>query len=249
MKKAEIKYYGQHACLGLFEKRPEDIIRVYVHKDKVDIFGKILQWCAQNKKAYHLLDGPDLAAVAESVHHEGVVLLALAPQSLENRTFLAAVKKNNYPALLYLDGVQNPHNIGSILRAMAHFGCRYLLGEKGSFPKVSPSMARVSQGGIEHVSLVRLNKPLDLLRELHINQQYQVFATSSHAKSSLYKAELKQRSLFILGNETTGISKPLMKLAKEHINITGTGNVESLNVASSASLLLSEYWRQHASKV
>lgn len=249
MKKQELKYYGQHACLGVFENRPDDIIRVYLHKDKMGPFKKVLKWCADHKKAYHLIDSDDLAKVAESVHHEGVVFLAFSPPKLENRSLLSELRKNNYPALLYLDGVQNPHNIGSILRAMAHFNFQYLLGQKGSLPKVSPSMARVSQGGIEHVSLAHIHKPIDFLKELQAKHQYQIIATSSHAKESLYETQIKARSIFVLGNESEGISKPVMKISRERLNIIGSGKVESLNVASSASLLLSEYWRQHAKKL
>jgi tRNA G18 (ribose-2'-O)-methylase SpoU len=73
--KGEIKVYGRNACAALWQHRAADIVRVYVTEPMLKDFGPLLKWCAKNKKAYHVLDNASMEKVAQSVHHEGVVIL------------------------------------------------------------------------------------------------------------------------------------------------------------------------------
>lgn len=159
----EQKYYGVHACLAILKHRPLDIIRVYLRESNIQIFTPLLRLCAQLKKAYHIVPDDDLNRITESIHHEGICILSkeLLPISFED-----CLPQLNKPkiCLLYLDGVQNPHNIGSIIRSCAHFGIKYILGDR--LPILSPSACRIAKGGAELVKLVQVSKPLLALAEL-----------------------------------------------------------------------------------
>ncbi len=245
MNREELKYYGLYSCLELWKKRPDDIIRIYSTEKNLRILAPLLKWCAKQKKAYHIVPEEDLYRLTNSVHHEGVCLVAKDLQNLTSKEFfkrLLHIKKNS--PLLYLDGVENPHNVGSILRTAAHFGVPFLLGEKGKFPSISPSTYRVAKGGAEHVRLVNLENPVKALTSLQ-KSGFILISTSSHHADSLYQFCLPAKSIFLLGSESRGVSKEVQKLSSHHIHIPGTGVVESLNVAVAASLLLGEYSRQH----
>jgi TrmH RNA methyltransferase len=202
----------------------------------------VLKWCAQNKKAYHVVTNQDLEKLTNSVHHEGICLVAKELEPLDFQTFFKSLKDNKI-CLLYLDGVQNPHNIGSILRTCAHFGIPYILGDK--LPVLSPSACRISKGGSEVVQLVRIDYPLKALEQLK-KIGFQLIGTSSHSQDSLYKIKLPARTLFVFGAESSGMSEALMKFTSSHIQIPGTGFVESLNVSVATSLCLGEYMRQNS---
>jgi TrmH RNA methyltransferase len=239
MKTKEIKYYGLHACLAIWEHRPEDIIRVYLHESNVDAFRQVLKWCASKKLAYHIVPTDDLDRISDSVHHEGVCLLAREGLSLS----LKDLKLGS--SLLYLDGVQNPHNLGGVLRTAAHFGLSAILGEKGKLPMLSPSCCRIAKGGAELVPLIALPDPLEALRKLKA-QGYTLIGTSSHAKVSLYRSVLPARSIFLIGAESTGLGTSFQRETNLTLMIPGTGKVESLNVSVATALCLGEYARQHA---
>jgi len=232
----ELKYYGLHACLAIWKKRPLDIIRVYLDLGLLNSFKSLLQWCAKHKKAYHLVQGEELERISGSVHHEGICLLAktaaplFPPMSLEEKS-----------CLLYLDGVQNPHNLGAILRSAAHFGISGITAEPKSFPPLSPSCCRIAMGGAEEIPLFPLDQPLAWLRQ----KRYTLIATSSHKGEPLYNFRFPARSALIFGSETDGICPPLLKKADHLIQIPGSGHVESLNVSVAAALCMSEYYRQH----
>ncbi len=240
----EIKYYGIHATLALFKMRKEDIVRIYLNESNVNTFKPVLKWCSAHKKAYHIISDAELEKVTASVHHEGVCILAKEVELLSwERAFIDINQRKENVCLLYLDSVQNPHNIGSIIRSMAHFGIPYIFGEKGKFSALSPSAYRTAMGGAEVVRLVLLDKPLEALRKLK-QKGFLLVTTSSHEGISLYQYSFSDRTVIIVGSESEGVSKALFSLAQDKIQIPGTGAVESLNVAVATTICVAEYYRQ-----
>ncbi len=239
--KKELKYYGFHACFALWKKRPQDIIRVYLDSRHVKILGPVLKWCAQEKKAYHIVPEKDLEKVTDSVHHEGICILAKEASLGSVEELFSQAKKNSKMCLLYLDGVENPHNIGSILRTAAHFGIPFVLGEKLS--SLSPSACRIAKGGAEHVRLISLSNPIQTFEKLK-SLGFSLITTSSHGGTSLFQFRFPSKSILVLGSESGGIGKSLLKLSSHKIQIPGSGHIESLNVSVAAALCLGEYCKQ-----
>ncbi|MEI6241825.1 MAG: TrmH family RNA methyltransferase [Chlamydiota bacterium] len=248
MIKKEQKYYGIHACLALFSQRKNDVIRVYLEKELLPIFSPLLKWCAENKKAYHIVPKEELEKITESVHHEGICILAVEKVPLSFPSFLMHLdaKKEAPICLLYLDGVQNPHNLGSILRTCVHFSIPFILGEKSKLPTLSGSACRIAKGGSELVSFVYVENIENDLKRLQ-EKNFSFLATSSHEGTSLYKYAFPKKTLLILGAEDKGISKTLMQKSKDTLTIPGSGIIDSLNVSVATGLFIAEYWRQHRS--
>jgi len=242
----EQKYHGRHACHALFASRPDDIIRVYVDQPRVKEFSALLKWCAEQRRAYHIVEDENLERLAETVHHQGIVVLARKQRDLGDDRLLDSIRTGRVKgALLYLDGVQNPHNLGSILRTSAHFGVGAVLGRRDQLPGVTASAARVAEGGAEAVPLARLTDPARVLSELK-GLGYRLFATASGSGGNLYQAGLTPSCVIILGNEVHGVSPEIAALADESLQIPGTGAVESLNVGVACAVLISEVARRAA---
>jgi TrmH RNA methyltransferase len=240
----EQKYHGRHACHALFAQRREDIIRVYVDEPHVKEFSSLLKWCAEQRRAYHIIEDENLERLAETVHHQGIVILARKGRELNDDRLLESLRSGRVTgALLYLDGVQNPHNLGSILRTSAHFGVGAVLGRRDQVPGVTASAARVAEGGAETVPLARLSDPPRVLSEIK-SLGYRLFATASGNGGNVYKAGLTSKSVIILGNEVHGVSPEIAALADESLQIPGTGAVESLNVGVACAVLISEVARR-----
>lgn len=245
-KEAEMKYYGMHACQALFARRPDEIIKVYVANERVKVFSPLLKWCADKRRPYHVISEEELRKVSSSVHHEGICVVASPPprldfDSLQKGLMQAASERC---CLLYLDGIGNPHNIGSIVRVAAHFGVSYILGDEDSLPRLSPSAARIAQGGVESVTMIALKDAPCRLHDLE-KMGFKVMATSSRRGSKLFGYKFPKRSILILGAEVTGVSQRLMETSSDLLRIPGTGHVQSLNVAVAAGLLVGEYYRLH----
>lgn len=246
--KKECKYYGFHACLCLWKARPDDVIRVYIEQRHIKAAAPLLKWCASKGKAYHIISAEEMAKVADSVHHEGLCILARELPATPFSTLLTHARSHRDPmCLLYLDGVQNPHNIGSIMRVCAHFGISYILGEAAALPKISPSTYRVAQGGAECVKLVPLHDVKGAFLQLG-QAGFAAVASSSHGGQPLYGYCFAPRTVLVMGSESEGINSQLLKSAKDTLLIPGTGLVESLNVSVATGLFLGEYYRQVCAK-
>src|SRR3569623_1613094 len=72
----ELKYYGTASCLALWQRRPHDVIRIYLEQERVPQFAAVLKWAAAQRKAYHIVSAADLERLTESIHHQGVCVLA-----------------------------------------------------------------------------------------------------------------------------------------------------------------------------
>jgi TrmH RNA methyltransferase len=234
----EVKIHGQHACRALFQRRPGHIVRVYLLADLVKPFGDLLKHCAEKHLAYKIVTPEELEKLTESKHHEGICVVAMPrpPRPLPD------ILRPPGPALLVaLAEVGNPHNLGAILRIAAHFGARAaLVAGKG----VSPAAYRTSQGGAEAVEVVAAP---DLAAALETCRKsgFTICASSSHEGRALYAQPLPKRAVMLLGSEGEGVPRELLHKADVVLSIPGTGAVESLNVASAASVIAAEWWRQN----
>jgi TrmH RNA methyltransferase len=238
-RESETKIYGENACLALFKKRPEDIIQLFLTKEKLKTFSHITKYCAQNKKAYHIVTREELEQMTKATHHEDVCMLVKKEFVLTLETYL--LKKPTRSLLIALENVSNPHNIGAILRSAAHFGVNAILVPEVKVANTAAAI-RTSEGGSEYVEVFAapdFKKAITLLKK----NGFQIITTSSHAKKSLYELKWADKVVIVFGEEAEGISKETLSLG-EIIKIPGTDSVESLNVSVAAGVILSDYYQK-----
>lgn len=235
----ETRIYGENACLAVFKKRPQDIIQVFLTKDLMKRFPQITKYCAQNKKAYHLVERSELESMTKATHHEDICMLIkqAARRSLEN--YLALKPESSL--IIALENVSNPHNIGAILRNAAHFGATAILVPDKKIAE-SASALRTSEGGSEFVEIFEaadFKKALALLTK----NKFQIVTTSSHAKASLFDLKWEKKVVVLFGEEAQGLTPEVLKIGTQ-IKIPGTDNVESLNVSVASAVILSDYYQK-----
>jgi RNA methyltransferase, TrmH family len=250
MKRLERRTIGRAACAKVIEKRIADVIRIYVTEEALGEFRDALRELAKAKKAYHIVSVADLNKITESIHHEGICVLAKAPLLPSVEGFLQSLSPIESQVALYLENVSNPHNIGAIVRVAAHFGAKLVCVESAKETLAaldSPVVARTAEGGMEGLTVLPVENGSQALAAFR-KHKFQIFATSSHAKESLYESKFPKKTLFLLGGEKEGLSQAALHSAHVTLGIPGTGAVESLNVACAATALLAEYFRQARSK-
>lgn len=240
----EVKYYGQAACLALWQNRARDMIRIYVTDETMGLFGPALKWAAAQRKAYHIVANDDLERLTESIHHQGVCILAHEASALDFPDLVKFIKAEEQAQMIvYLDGVENPHNLGAIIRTCAHFGIRFIIGPEKALPRLSPSACRVAEGGAEKVALCYMQNPAKQLKELQ-QLEFKLCATAVDKGKSLYRHHFPHRTLLILGAEGEGVSRAVLNSADVTLRIPGSGEVESLNVSVAFGVIASEFYRQ-----
>jgi TrmH RNA methyltransferase len=240
----EQRYYGRNLCKTLFEQRPQDIISVNIVKELLHEFGPLLKWCAEQRKAYHVMDREQLDTITKSSHHEGVVVLARKKLCLTQEEFLSDLQSAPEKAcVVFLDGVENPHNIGAILRSAANFGVKAVLFSDDKIKSLPSASCRVSEGASELIHCYSVKESGRVLRAI-AEAGFVVVGTSSTSKANLFVHNFAKRCCVVLGSEATGMKSETNSGVQVTLRIPGTGAVQSLNVASAASILFAEYWRQ-----
>lgn len=240
----EETYHGLRACEAVFARRPADIVRVYLTAARKPRCGELLRWCVENRRGFQIVADENLRRITGSTHHEGVAILARAIPRWNLADLLRESEAGRLAGpILYLDGVENPHNLGSMLRTAAHFGVAVVAGRQGELPPLSPAAVRVAEGAAEIVPVCDLADPAAALRRLAAAGA-KVVAASSHRGEPPQRAPLDGACVLVLGSEGRGVSPAIERTAGWHVRIPGSGAVESLNVSVACGVLLAEAWRQ-----
>jgi len=241
----EQRIYGLNACLALFAHRPQALRKVWLLESRIPALKPVLAHCVKNRLGYTIVEAEDLERLSGSAHHEGVVFGALPTEELSLAQWLQGLAPGPQLAI-WLDGVGNPHNFGAIARSAAHFGAAGILLPQDSTLSLSGAAARVAEGGIEALPLVRLGRSDQAMSQL-ASAGFTTAATTVRGGQSLYSSQLPARMVLLMGAEQTGVDAALTQASALKLLIPGTGVVESLNVASATSVLLSEWRRQQQS--
>ncbi len=177
-----------------------------------------------------------LNAIATTINPDGVVAIAPRLSVSKPETAIKGVG-------IALERLQDPGNLGTIIRTAAATGIDGLWLSSDSVDFYSPKVLRASAGQWFRVPSM-VNQNLHQLAKYQQQQGVQIIATSSKANKTYWEIDFTRPSLFLLGNEGAGLSTELIDIADEQVTIPLTNKVESLNVAVATALLLYEAKRQ-----
>jgi TrmH RNA methyltransferase len=234
------RIYGLSAALAVLEVRPEDVLRLAYSPRARAALANALRAAAKRRIAYRELSDEELKAMAGAVHHEGVCVLA-RPREEPTPDELAA-RTQPRGLIAALDGVDNPHNIGAVLRSAAFFGVAGLLVADPQRSALPSSARRIAEGGAEHVPYVHLPELAPALRALQ-QRGHQIIGTDSENGTPLPDFRWPPRCVLVLGAEDEGLSPAVRARCTTVIRIPGTPAVQSLNVSAAAAVLFASYQR------
>lgn len=177
-----------------------------------------------------------LTAIATTVSPDGVV--AIAPRSVAQTPNIPKAKLS-----IALDRLQDPGNLGTIIRTAAATKVNGLWLSNNSVDIYNPKVLRSSVGEWFRVPM-GIHQDLTELVQQHQQAKIQVVATTSQAAKTYWDIDFTRPTLILLGNEGAGLLPELIEIADEQVNIPLSNRVESLNVAVATALLLYEVQRQ-----
>jgi RNA methyltransferase, TrmH family len=235
------KVYGISAVIAVVKQRPEQVLSIAYTRVARKALADVLREAARRRIAYREVDEEELSRIAGSLHHEGVCLLAREPAG----TDLDTLARHTQPRglLVALDGVQNPHNIGAILRSAAFFGAAGLVlaGQRGARAEgLPPAALRVAEGGAEHVGVLRVSDLVATLRQL-ARAGLSIVGADAHAERSLTELRWPPRVVLVLGSEAVGLAREVRELCDVTVRVVGRGALESLNVSVAAGVMLASH--------
>lgn len=234
---------GLRAGLAVFERRPDDVLRVAFARVVRPELGDLLRGCAATGIPCQEVGEAELDRIAEGSHHEGLCVAARPRRWLSGQE-LADVLARTKGTAVALDRVRNPYNVGAILRSAAFFGVdAALLGAPAPHPGLPPTAVRVAEGGTEHVQLSRTTNLADTLARLR-SRGVRVVGADGQATTGAAGLAFGRPVVLVVGNEREGLGERVRAQCDAIVAVRGAGRVESLNVAVAAGVLVSEMTRR-----
>ena len=163
---------------------------------------------------------------------------------------LAVIEKNNVEleidysqdVIVALDDIQDPGNLGTILRTVDSVGLTQILVSKGTADCYNPKVVRSTMGAIFRVNIIECEDLLKVLKEIK-KHKFKVMVSSLQTENSIYDADLNKK-VIVIGNEANGVEQQIQDIADEKIKIPMLGKTESLNASVATGIILYEYVRK-----
>ena len=183
----------------------------------------------------HMLAGHVMAALSDAKAPQGVIALCDYPEE----------ESHDMPGdlLVALDGVQDPGNVGTIIRTMDAAGFNGLLMDEKCADPYSPKALRASMGGVFRVPALRFHDLPGTLRHL-ANEGYEIIAGDLHGAPFYQRPKTKEKICIVIGNEGAGISPAVMQEATLRLKLPIVGGAESLNAAVAGAIMMYDFLRE-----
>ncbi len=148
----------------------------------------------------------------------------------------------NQDIIVVLDDIQDPGNLGTILRTLDSIGINQILVSKGTADSYNPKVVRSTMGAIFRVKIIECEELEKTLKDIK-KHKFEIVVTSLQAKDSIYDIDYKKK-VIVIGNEANGVEEKIQNLANKKVKIPMLGKSESLNAAVATGIILYEYVRQ-----
>ena len=197
-----------------------------------------------NKKGVELkyVDSSMLNKLAGNDHHQGFVAKVKTYETYSLEELLKSIEGKKEPLFLILDGIEDPHNLGAILRSCDAFGVDGVIMKKQGQVPLNATVARVSTGAINYVK-VAVVANLTQAAEKKKKNGFWIVSSDGEATQEYDEVDYKCPIALVVGSEGFGISRLLLEHSDFVIKIPMVGHVNSLNASVSAAILISEISR------
>ena len=229
---------GLRAGLAVISARPGDVASITFSRALRSDVSSAARASRVAPSLLHEASDAELSKLADSDHHEGLVVVSARPRRWSTPNEIADRLVARGGAAIALDRVRNPYNVGAILRTAAFFGIdAAILGAIAPHPALAPLAVRVAEGGCEHLMLARTTDLADSISRLK-SRGVRVVGAAGEARSSVFDEAFARPCVVVVGNEREGLHPRVRAQCDALISIRGSGAVESLNVSAAAAVLI-----------
>ncbi len=240
----KIFIYGKHALVEALQNTPQVIRKVFLAPDLRDTELSALL-TKHNIPTATLTPGRGSELVGKDSVHQGVIA-TMNPSALllSLDDFLKTLDTKTNPALAILGEVQDPHNVGAIIRSAAAFGLKGVLIPEHNQAGITGAVVKASAGMVFRIPLVSIgnvNHAIKVLKE----KGFWIYGLAMDGKTTLGAEAFAAPSAFVVGNEGAGIREKTLNACDVALRVPMHARTESLNAAVSAAIVFYEWSRKH----
>lgn len=235
---------GRNSVIELLESK-KDINKIFVTKgEKHGSINKILAMARERNVIIVEKDKRQMEQMAQTPNYQGVIAIVPPFEYCEIEDILEDAKnKNEDPFVLILDGIEDPHNLGSIIRTAETAGVHGIIIPKRRAAQVNSTVNKVSAGAVEHMKIARVNNINETIKYLK-DEGLWVCGTDMNTNTYYYDQDFKMPIAIVIGSEGFGMSRLVKENCDFLVKIPMKGKITSLNAAVSAGIVMYEVVEQ-----
>ncbi len=244
--KTEIEFiFGKHAAREVLTERPDVVVEAHVAADFSDV--ALIKLLDKNKavRVKILNEKNPPRGVSSNAAHQGIVIgLVSSKLTVPYKEFKQTLKVDPHTALLVLGEVQDPHNVGAVIRSAAAFGLAGVLIPPHNQAPVTGTVVKVSAGMAFRIPLVTIPNVNTVLRDLK-DSGFWVYGLEGEGTTKTTTETYPKPTVFVLGNENSGLRAITKELCDELLSIPIHPRCESLNAAAATAIVLAGWAAKH----
>ncbi|HUO17721.1 MAG TPA: 23S rRNA (guanosine(2251)-2'-O)-methyltransferase RlmB [Verrucomicrobiae bacterium] len=235
--------YGINAVSEALKARGRSFEWVGMARERHDLrLQRLIEDCRRGGVPVRFLERAEIDRMAGHVAHQGVVAVTSAKQYNDLDDVIAS-KRGDYSLIVVLDGVEDPHNLGAILRTADAAGANGVVIPERRAAGVTGTVTKASAGASEHLPIAKVTNIARTIEELKDRNIWTV-GLDEHGKQSYELPDYKMDCAVVLGAEGKGLHDLVKKKCDFLVSIPMLGKVPSLNVSVAAGVVLFEIVRQ-----
>lgn len=236
--------YGKNAVFEALTKNARKINKILLTKGLSydDKIGEIINIAKSRSIVYQFVP-KEKFNIFKGTNHQGIIAMTSPVEYTDFYKFLET-EKEGYKRVIILDGVEDPHNLGAIIRTAACAGFDAVIIPSRRNAQVNATVEKTSAGAINHLPLIQVNSLSNAIDKLKDND-YWIIAADAHGKDNYFDIDYTDMNFaLIMGGEETGVSKSNFKKSDFIVKIPMLRNFNSLNVSNAACAIIYESVRQ-----
>ena len=239
---------GRNSVLEFLESG-KDINKIFVTRgEKHGSINKILGIAKERKIIVVEKDKKQMDEMAQEENYQGVIAIVPPFEYVEISDILEVAKERNEdPFVIVLDGIEDPHNLGSIIRTAETAGVHGVIIPKRRAVSVNSTVNKASAGAVEHMKIARVTNISDAIEELKQAGLW-VCGTAVDTNKYYYNQDLTGPLAIVIGNEGKGIGEKVKKNCDFLVKIPMKGKIQSLNASVSTGIVVYEAVKQRIRK-
>ena len=235
---------GRNAVLELLESQ-KDINKLFIESgEKHGSINKIIAKAKEKKVIIIEKDKKQMKEMARTENYQGVIAIVPPFEYCEVEDIIEEAKsKNEDPFILILDGIEDPHNLGSIIRTAETAGVHGIIIPKRRAVAVNSTVNKTSAGAVQYMKIARVNNINETIKYLKENDVW-ICGTDMNTNVYYYEEDYTIPIAFVIGSEGFGISRLVKENCDFTVKIPMKGKITSLNASVSAGIIMYEAVKQ-----
>lgn len=242
--------YGKNSVLEALNSRNREINKILISKNiHTDVKIAKIKELAQQKGIIFQFVGKEKFQQYDEFNHQGIIAQIAPIKYMELEEFIEQnANKDKFSSLVILDGVEDSHNLGAIIRTCVCAGVDGIIIPSRRNVLVNSTVEKISAGAINFIPIIKVNSLINAIQRLKENDWW-IIATDASANDNYYDVKYNDMNFaIVMGAEHAGVSKSILKASDFIVKIPMQNNFNSLNVSNALSAIIFETLRQKLKK-